>query len=79
MQSFNELKRLGTIFEQSLENLGHESKTKDDTDLMKGLVAYEYLSLRGKSETLDKEVDHLQRIVYDYINNLGKMEIGHVV
>lgn len=70
MQSFNELKRLGTIFEQSLEALGHESKTKDDSDLMKGLVAYVYLSLRGELETLDKEVDHLQRIVYDYINNL---------
>lgn len=79
MQSFNELKQLGTIFEQSLETLGHESKTKDDSDLVKGMIAYEYLSLRGQSEALDKEVDHLQRIVYDYINNLGNMEIGHVV
>ncbi len=79
MQTFNELKRLGTIFEQSLETLGHESKVKDESDLVKGMVAYEYLSLRGQSETLDKEVDHLHRIVYDYVNNLGKMEIGHVV
>ena len=42
-------------------------KPKSTSDLMNGIVDYEYLKLKGELEDLDKAVDIVVRIVYETV------------
>lgn len=60
------IRELGHIFAVAVvEQTG--KKTKATSDLMNGLVAYEYLKLKGEREDLDKAVDIVVQIVYETV------------
>jgi hypothetical protein len=60
------VRELGHIFAVAVaEKTG--KKTKATSDLMNGLVAYEYLTLKGEREDLDEAVDIIVRIVYETV------------
>lgn len=60
------VRELGQNFAVALtEKTGKKPKSK--SDLMNGIVAYEYLKLKGELEDLNKAVDIVIRIVYETV------------
>lgn len=60
------IRNLGNIFVVALQDqIG--KKPKSTSPLMNGLVAYEYLKLKGEREDLDEAVDIVVRIVYETV------------
>ena len=60
------VRELGHIFVVALQDQTGK-KPKSTSPLMNGLVAYEYLKLKGEREDLDKAVDIVVRIVYETV------------
>lgn len=58
------VRNLGDIFVTVLQDQTGQ-KPKSTSPLMNGLVAYEYLKLKGEREDLDEAVDIVVRIAYD--------------
>ena len=60
------VRNLGNIFVVALQDQTGK-KPKSTSPLMNGLVAYEYLNLKGEREDLDEAVDIVVRIVYETV------------
>lgn len=60
------IRNLGDIFVVAIQDQTGK-KPKSTSPLMNGLVAYEYLKLKGEREDLDKAVDIVVRIVYETV------------
>lgn len=60
------VRNLGDIFVVALQDQTGK-KPKSTSPLMNGLVAYEYLKLKGEREDLDEAVDIVVRIVYETV------------
>jgi hypothetical protein len=60
------IRNLGNIFVVALQDQTGK-KPKSTSPLMNGLVAYEYLNLKGEREDLDEAVDIVVRIVYETV------------
>lgn len=60
------IRNLGNIFVVALQDQTGK-KPKSTSPLMNGLVAYEYLNLKGEREGLDEAVDIVVRIVYETV------------
>lgn len=58
------IRNLGNIFVVAIKDQTGK-KPKSTSPLMNGLVAYEYLKLKGEREDLDEAVDIVVRIVYE--------------
>lgn len=58
------VRNLGDIFVTVIQDQTGK-KPKSTSPLMNGLVAYEYLKLKGEREDLDEAVDIVVRIAYD--------------
>jgi chemotaxis regulatin CheY-phosphate phosphatase CheZ len=70
-EAIDNLRELGRIFADSIKSVtGKEVNT--ESDLSNGLVAYEYLDLKGKWDYIDKSVDKVLRIMYkEFIERHG--------
>ena len=60
------IRNLGDIFVVAIQDQTGK-KPKSTSPLMNGLVAYEYLKLKGEREDLDKAIDIVVRIVYETV------------
>lgn len=60
------IRNLGDIFVTVIQDQTGK-KPKSTSPLMNGLVAYEYLKLKGEREDLDEAVDIVVRIVYETV------------
>lgn len=60
------IRNLGDIFVTVIQDQTGK-KPKSTSPLMNGLVAYEYLKLKGEREDLDEAVDKVVRIVYETV------------
>jgi hypothetical protein len=60
------IRNLGNIFVTVIQDQTGK-KPKSTSPLMNGLVAYEYLKLKGEREDLDEAVDIVVRIVYETV------------
>lgn len=60
------VRNLGDIFVVAVQDQTGK-KPKPTSPLMNGLVAYEYLKLKGEREDLDKAIDIVVRIVYETV------------
>lgn len=60
------IRNLGNIFVTVVQEQSGK-KPKSTSPLMNGLVAYEYLNLKGEREDLDEAVDIVVRIVYETV------------
>jgi len=60
------IRNLGNIFVTVVQEQSGK-KPKSTSPLMNGLVAYEYLKLKGEREDLDEAVDIVVRIVYETV------------
>lgn len=60
------IRNLGNIFVAVLQDQTGK-KPKSTSPLMNGLVAYEYLNLKGEREDLDEAIDIVVRIVYETV------------
>ena len=60
------IRNLGNIFVVALQDQTGK-KPKSTSPLMNGLVAYEYLNLKGEREDLDEAIDIVVRIVYETV------------
>ena len=60
------IRNLGNIFVKVLQDQTGQ-KPKSTSPLMNGLVAYEYLKLKGEREDLDEAIDIVVRIVYETV------------
>lgn len=60
------VRNLGDIFVVALQDQTGK-KPKSTSPLMNGLVAYEYLKLKGEREDLDEAIDIVVRIVYETV------------
>ena len=60
------IRNLGNIFVVALQDQTGK-KPKSTSPLMNGLVAYEYLTLKGEREDLDEAIDIVVRIVYETV------------
>ncbi len=60
------IRNLGNIFVTVIQDQTGK-KPKSTSPLMNGLVAYEYLKLKGEREDLDKAIDIVVRIVYETV------------
>ena len=60
------VRNLGNIFVTVVQEQSGK-KPKSTSPLMNGLVAYEYLKLKGEREDLDEAVDIVVRIVYETV------------
>lgn len=60
------VRNLGDIFVVALQSQTGK-KPKSTSPLMNGIVAYEYLKLKGEREDLDEAVDIVVRIVYETV------------
>lgn len=60
------IRNLGDIFVVAIQDQTGK-KPKSTSPLMNGLVAYEYLKLKGEREDLDEAIDIVVRIVYETV------------
>jgi hypothetical protein len=60
------IRNLGNIFALALKDQTGQ-KPKSKSPLMNGIVAYEYLKLKGEREDLDEAIDIVVRIVYETV------------
>lgn len=60
------VRNLGDIFVVAVQDQTGK-KPKSTSSLMNGLVAYEYLKLKGEREDLDEAIDIVVRIVYETV------------
>jgi hypothetical protein len=60
------IRNLGNIFVTVVQEQSGK-KPKSTSPLMNGLVAYEYLKLKGEREDLDEAIDIVVRIVYETV------------
>ena len=60
------IRNLGNIFVTVVQEQTGK-KPKSTSPLMNGLVAYEYLNLKGEREDLDEAIDIVVRIVYETV------------
>lgn len=60
------IRNLGNIFVTVVQEQSGK-KPKSTSPLMNGLVAYEYLNLKGEREDLDEAIDIVVRIVYETV------------
>ena len=60
------IRNLGYIFALAIKDQTGK-KPKSKSPLMNGIVAYEYLKLKGEREDLDEAIDIVVRIVYETV------------
>jgi hypothetical protein len=60
------IRNLGNIFALAIKDQTGK-KPKSKSPLMNGIVAYEYLKLKGEREDLDEAIDIVVRIVYETV------------
>ena len=60
------IRELGHIFVVAIQDQTGK-KPKSKSPLMNGIVAYEYLKLKGEREDLDEAIDIVVRIVYETV------------
>jgi len=77
-QALVEIRELGDFFAVAVAERTGKS-IDDSSPLMNGLVAYYQLDLKGVSESCDKAVDMVMKVVYESavekLNSLSKGEI----
>ena len=62
-EAIENIRELGRIFADSIKNVTGKDVNKN-SDLSNGLVAYQYLNLKGQWECIDESVDIVVRIMY---------------
>jgi hypothetical protein len=73
-QAIVEIRELGDFFAVAVAERTGKS-IDDSSPLMNGLVAYYQLDLKGVSESCDKAVDMVMKVVYESaMEQLNKME-----
>lgn len=71
------IRNLGDIFVTVIQDQTGK-KPKSTSPLMNGLVAYEYLKLKGEREDLDEAVDKVVRIVYETVVEQIEQDTIHI-
>ena len=75
-QAIVEIRELGDFFAVAVMERAGKS-IEDSSPLMNGLVAYYQLDLKGVSESCDKAVDIVMKVVYESaMEQINKMDKG---